>query len=373
MPAAAVSLTRPPGARTLEPGRSARAPFEGYQVTGLGTTRMVLRRIPRGLPLWIVVATVLSGCGGNQNALSPHSRAQGQIDQVWWVMFGGACAGFALIAALLFAGWVRRNRRIEGAGGERRLTGLVVVLGVAVPLVVLTALFVWADVFVVRSTAAPPPGSAQLTIRVVAHEWWWEVSYPGTKAVTANEIHVPTNTRVDVVGTSADVIHSFWVPELNRKIDLIPGRTASVLIDATEPGRYRGQCSEFCGVQHAHMAVAVIAQPPARFRAWLAGMSAPAADPAGSMERRGLAVFLAEPCASCHTVRGTAAHGAVGPDLTHVATRTTLAALTIPDTPAYLRGWIADPQRVKPGAEMPAVPLSARQLDELTAYLDHLH
>jgi cytochrome c oxidase subunit 2 len=188
------------------------------------------------------------------------------------------------------------------------------------------------------------------------------VRYPGTRAVTANEIHVPTNTRVDIVGTSADVIHSFWVPELNRKIDLIPGRTGTVLIDADRPGLYRGQCSEFCGVQHAHMAVGVIAESPARFRTWLAGMSSPAP-----------AVFLSEPCASCHTIRGTSAAGTVGPDLTHLASRSTLAALEIPNREAYLRGWIADPQRVKPGAKMPAVPLTARQLSELTAYLDHLH
>jgi cytochrome c oxidase subunit 2 len=287
-------------------------------------------------------------------------------------MLGAALLGFGVIVVLLFVGWVGRRRKLGGEGTERRLNAAVVVLGVVIPIVVLTALFVWADVFVAGSTAAPPAGSAQLTVRVIAHQWWWEVRYPGTTAVTANEIHVPTGTRVDVIGTTDDVIHSFWVPELNRKIDLIPGRTASVLIDADRPGLYRGQCSEFCGVQHAHMTVAVIAESPARFHAWLANMARPAPRPVTAAERAGLAVFDSTPCASCHSIRGTSAGGEVGPDLTHLATRTTLAALTIPNRPGYLRGWIADPQQAKPGAKMPAVPLSSRELSELVAYLDHL-
>lgn len=290
------------------------------------------------------------------------------------MVFGASCVGFGLIVFLLFVGWLRRDRAgLTGRGGDdRSATRLVVILGVAVPIVLLSALFVWADIFVVRSTAAPAPGSAQLTVRVIAHQWWWAIRYPGTAAVTANEIHIPTNTRVDVIGTTVDVIHSFWVPELNRKVELIPGLENRILLDATSPGVYRGQCSEFCGVQHAHMAVEVVAESPARFRVWLANMQKAAASPATPEQKAGLSVFLSEPCASCHTIRGTIAHGDVGPDLTHLASRSTLAALTIPDTPAYLRGWIANPQAVKPGAKMPAVPLSNRQLDELAAYLEHL-
>ena len=212
----------------------------------------------------------------------------------------------------------------------------------------------------------------QLTVRVIAHQWWWEIRYPGTTAVTANEIHIPTNTRVDVVGTSADVIHSFWVPELNRKIDLIPGLVNRVLLDATRAGIYRGQCSEICGVQHAHMAVEVVAESPARFGSWLANMERRAVSPVSAEQRAGLALFLSASCASCHTIRGTAARGDVGPDLTHLASRSTLAALTLPNTPAYLRGWIADPQSVKPGALMPSLSLTSTQLDALSAYLSHL-
>src|SRR4051794_20295670 len=284
-------------------------------------------------------------------------------------MLGGAAIGFASIVVLLVLGWTRRNRPglPGGSTSERTETGLVVLLGVVIPIAVLLALFVYADVFVMRSTAAPRPGSTAMTIDVVGHQWFWEVRYRGTDAVTANEIHIPVRTRVDVVATTADVIHSFWLPELNRKIDMIPGRENRVLLEADRPGRYRGQCSEFCGLQHAHMAVAVVAQPPAAFRRWLADQKRPATA-AGA----GSAVFASESCASCHTIRGTAATGTVGPDLTHIASRQTLAALALPNTPDYLRAWVDDPARFKPGTRMPKAPLTAKQLDEVVAYLEQL-
>jgi cytochrome c oxidase subunit 2 len=326
-------------------------------------------------PVLLVVSAplVLAACGGDQNAVAPKSGAEHSIAQLWWVMLAASCIGFGVIGALLLAGWFRRGRSgPETDATERQATKLVVVCGVVVPILVLGTLFVWADVFVINSTAAPAPGSVAMSIRVVAHDWWWAVEYPGTRAVTANEIHIPTNTRVQVIGTTADVIHSFWVPELNRKIDLIPGLTNRILLDARKPGVYRGQCSEFCGLEHAHMAVAVVAQAPAAFRAWLANMSSRARAPTTTAARAGRALFLGESCASCHSIRGTSAQGAVGPDLTHVASRATLAAETIPNDDAFMRAWIADPQRFKPGALMPAVPLSSRALGELTAYLESL-
>jgi cytochrome c oxidase subunit 2 len=280
-------------------------------------------------------------------------------------MFGVACVGFSLVAFLLLLGWWRRNRReLPGDGDERVATWLVVLLGIATPIVLLSALFVWSDIFVVRSTAAPQPGSTALTIDVIGHDWWWEARYAGTPVVTANEIHIPTQTRVQVVGTTADVIHSFWVPELARKIDLIPGRQNRLLLEADEPGRYRGQCSEFCGVQHAHMAVVVVAQQPAAFRRWLANQK----QPATSVN----ATFISESCGSCHMIRGTSARGTVGPDLTHFASRQTLAALTLPNTRAFVRAWIRDPGRFKPGTRMPKLPLSTKQVDELATYLERL-
>jgi cytochrome c oxidase subunit 2 len=211
-----------------------------------------------------------------------------------------------------------------------------------------------------------------MTVRITGHQWFWEVSYPGTGAVTANEIHIPARTRVQVVARTADVIHSFWVPQLNRKIDMVPGRTNRVLLYADRPGVYRGQCAEFCGLQHAHMAMKVFAQSPTRFHAWLANMEQPAAPPETAEQRRGRQLFLSNACAGCHTIRGTPAAGEIGPDLTHVASRTTLAAATIPNNAHALERWISDPQRVKPGNKMPALDLTQADFKAIRNYLHHL-
>ncbi len=314
----------------------------------------------------------LAGCGGNQDVLRPESDAQRSIANLWWVMLGGSAIGFASVLILLYLGWRRRKRASARVENARLETTLVVALGVGVPVIVLLALFVYSDVFVMRSTAAPASGATSFTIDVIGHQWFWEVRYPGTPVVTANEIHIPVRTPVDVVGTTADVIHSFWVPQLNRKIDLIPGRTNRVLLEADRPGRYRGQCSEFCGLQHAHMAVLVIAEPRTQFRTWLADESRPARAPSTPEEVRGAQVFRTQACAGCHAIRGTQAHGTVGPDLTHLGSRLTLGALTLPNNPRALRSWIADPQHAKPGVKMPVLPLSTGQLNAVTAYLESL-
>jgi cytochrome c oxidase subunit 2 len=298
-----------------------------------------------------------------QSVLTPHSGPEHSIATLWWVMFGVACVGFTVVAVLLLLGWIRRNRAALPFGGtERAATRLVIGLGIATPLVLLTALFIWSDVFVIRTTAAPSPKSTGLTVRVIAHQWFWTIEYNGGRTVTANELHIPVKSRVDVVGTSADVIHSFWVPELNRKVDLIPGRTSSVLLYADRAGTYPGQCAEFCGEQHAHMQLTVVADP--HFAQWFFDEFRPAS--------HWLPLFAAKGCANCHAIRGTPARGDVGPDLTHVASRATLAAGTIPNDRAHLRAWLKDPQRIKPGAKMPKLPLSPRDLDALVSYLQGL-
>ncbi len=327
--------------------------------------------IPRFLAAGLLCLT-LAGCGGNQDVLRPQSGAERSIANLWWVMLGGSAVGFASVLFLLYLGWRRRRRTAAGQENARLETTLVVTLGVGVPVIVLLALFVYSDVFVMRSTAAPDPRATRLTIDVIGRQWFWEVRYPGTPVVTANEIHIPVRTPVDVVGTTADVIHSFWVPQLNRKIDLIPGRTNRVLLEADRPGRYRGQCSEFCGLQHAHMAVLVIAEPKAQFRAWLAGQTRPARVPSTPEEEQGGRLFQSQACAGCHTIRGTQARGKVGPDLTHLASRLTIGALTLRNDPAALRSWVADPQHAKPGVNMPALPLDRGQLNALTRYLESL-
>jgi cytochrome c oxidase subunit 2 len=213
-----------------------------------------------------------------------------------------------------------------------------------------------------KSTAAPT-GRTPLTIRVIGHQWWWEVRYDGSAAVTANEIHIPVRTKVTAVVTTDDVIHSFWVPELNRKVDMVPGMANRLLLVADKPGVYRGQCAEFCGLQHAHMSVEVVAEPKAAFNAWLARNARPAA--------HGNTVF-AENCSGCHQIRGTNARADVGPDLTHFASRRTIAALTLPNTPGNLREWLRDPQHVKPGNRMPNLELSEPDWTALQRYVESL-
>jgi cytochrome c oxidase subunit II len=323
--------------------------------------------------LSVLELPVVASAAANQNVLHPESHQAHEISVLWWVMLAGCSIGFAVIATLLLLGWIRRHRdRLPFGGGDRAATAMVVVLGVFVPIIVLSSLFVWSDLYVIKATDAPAATSTRLSIDVVGHQWFWEARYPGTTAVTANEIHIPVRTRVNVIGTTADVIHSFWVPALNRKIDLIPGRVNRVLLDPYRAGEYRGQCAEYCGLQHANMAVAVFADAPDRFRAWLANTAKPARKPATPLAREGQRLFLALPCSGCHTIRGTPADGKLGPDLTHLATRTTLASLTIPNDPTSLARWIQDPQHDKPGSKMPGAALTGSQVDALVAYLDGL-
>jgi cytochrome c oxidase subunit 2 len=240
------------------------------------------------------------------------------------------------------------------------------------PVALIAALFVIGDIFVIKTTEAPAKDATRLTIKVIGHQWWWEVRYPGTTAVTANEIHIPVRTPVRVDVTSADVIHSFWVPRLNRTIDAFPDTDHTIELYADAVGRYRGQCDEFCGLQHAHMAFYVFADPPATFRRWLANMARPARQPGGALAQHGRQTFTNGTCANCHAIRGTSASGDVGPDLTHVATRTTLASLAIPNTSRDLGRWIEDSQSIKPGNQMPDLRLPASELRALVAYLEGL-
>jgi cytochrome c oxidase subunit II len=308
------------------------------------------------------------------SALDPRSDASREIATLWWWML--AIAGIVLGGALflLLLAWLRRRKPgLPLIGGREGLTtAIVVVFGIAIPLSTNIALFVIANFVVAKATDAPDPRSTAMTVEVTGHQWFWEIRYPGTPAVTANELHIPVGTRVNVVARTADVIHSFWVPQLNRKIDMIPGHTNRVLLEADRAGRYRGQCAEFCGAQHAHMAMYVFADPPDRFRAWLQRMAAPAAAPQSAAARRGERVFMNEACASCHAIRGTAASADVGPDLTHLQSRTSLAALTIPNDPRDLARWIRQPQHIKPGNRMPDLDLTAREYRALDAYLEEL-
>jgi cytochrome c oxidase subunit 2 len=219
-------------------------------------------------------------------------------------------------------------------------------------------------------------GSQPLKIKVTGHQWWWEIRYddptPSQMVTTANELHIPTGQPVLLELASQDVIHSFWVPNLHGKKDLIPGYTTSLRLQADRPGVFRGQCAEFCGHQHAYMAFLVIAEPPEQFSAWLEAQRHPAEQPVNAMQQRGQRVFLSSSCVLCHSIGGSPAGGKAGPDLTHVASRQTLAAGTLPNTPGHLAGWIIDAPRIKPGAKMPPNSLAPEELHALLAYLEGL-
>jgi len=310
------------------------------------------------LPL-LLLAT---GCGSEQSSLHPESPPAHGIATLWWIMLGASTFGLAVIVGILVAAWFRRGSH----GRDRPGTLTVIVLGIVTPILVLAALFSYSDIFLIRGTSPPAADAATLkgavSVHVVGHQFWWEVRYRGN-AVTANEIHIPVRTPVVVYVHSDDVIHSFWVPELNRKIDLEPDQVNRVELYADKVGRYRGQCAEFCGLQHAHMGFYVYADTPAAYARWLRAQAKPT---------RATSALFDEKCGSCHTIRGTRASGTAGPDLTHVASRQSLAALTLPNTPDRMRAWIRDPQRFKPGAQMPALNLTDAQVNKLTAYLEGL-
>jgi cytochrome c oxidase subunit 2 len=319
----------------------------------------------------VLVPFALAGCGGVQNSLNPHSHAATDVANLFWWMMAVAFGGLALVTAIMVAAWFTRAHGPDDQAGERIGNKVVVTLGIVMPICVVCALFIVSDTLIINVTQAPAASSTAMTIDAIGHQWWWEFRYPGTSADTADEMHIPVDTRINLVATTADVIHSFWVPALNRKIDTIPGQRNRILIYSNQLGTFRGQCAQFCGLQHAHMAMLVIVQTKAAFRAWLRKEAADARPPATAAERAGESVFLSS-CSSCHTIRGTSASGYVGPDLTHVGSRTWLAGLAFRNQPQTLANWIVDSQHVLPGNEMPDINLTGSRLRDLVSYLESL-
>ena len=305
--------------------------------------------------------------------LSAQGPGAKKIASLWWWVLGGCSFGMLFVTALLVLAWLRRGSMGPGREpGERTGWIVVLTLGVGVMIAGMVALFIAADVFAIRGTEAPAAAATAMTVTAVGHQWYWEFDYRGTNIVTADEMHIPVRTPVRVDVRTGDVIHSFWVPELNRKIDAIPGQPNAIELYADRVGVYRGECLQYCGLQHAHMDFLVFADPPARFRAWLDDQRRAARAPASALARRGEQAFMHGSCQSCHTIRGTSASGTVGPDLTHLASRTTLAAVTIPNDRADLSRWIVDAQSIKPGSQMPDIRLTAPRLQALVAYLEGL-
>jgi len=309
----------------------------------------------------------------NSSIFAPLSAPADAILGAALVVLGVTAVIFVLVGGLLAYAIVRYRQRPGDVGeppqvyGSDRLEMAWTVLPVLI--VVLLALVTVRTIYDVQG-AVPPPDA--LEVRLIGHQWWWEVRYPGLNVVTANEIHVPVAAGAEPRATfitleSADVAHSFWVPRLAGKTDLIPNRVNRTWIAPREPGLYLGQCAEYCGTQHAHMLLRVYAHPEAEFAQWVAAQAAPAvSDPTVAMGRQR---FLETACINCHTVRGTIADGRFGPDLTHLMSRTTLGAGVALLNADTLRDWVTNPDHLKPGARMPAMKLDAAAIQDVVDYL----
>jgi len=329
---------------------------------------------------------LLAGCGGHQQSvIDPGGPLAGRTAGLWWFFFWLLTAIFIAVLALTLWTLTRRHRGIEQESlevthlpseqTESKLTRVVAVATIATVVI----LFILLIGSVVAGKANADLGSRAknaMVIDLTGNQWWWQVRYdnpdPRRIVTTANEIHIPIGRPVEIMGRSNDVIHSFWVPNLQGKRDLIPSRVTTNWIEADRPGTFRGQCAEFCGLQHAHMILWVIAEPEDKFEAWLNAQLRPSVSPTDSVKQRGQQVFLNHECIFCHSIRGTTAAGQVAPDLTHFGSRRGIGANTLPNTFGNLGGWIVDPQRVKPGNHMATVPINAADLQPLLEYLESL-
>ena len=306
--------------------------------------------------------------------LDADAPIAGRLAQLGWGLLAISVL-VTLIVAVLLIGGIRRGRSdpdgdtlaVRRDGGGLRW----IYIGVGVSVFALAGAVVW-TLLTLQAVAHPRNDAAPLTIEVRGHQWWWEANYgaptPDGRFATANEIHIPVGVPVRINLRSDDVIHSFWVPKLAGKTDVIPGHANVMWLEAKAPGVYRGQCAEYCGVEHALMAFSVVAEPVARFAAWRERqLEAP--PPAGPLAAAGMRVFAAH-CSACHAIRGTPYGGSYGPDLTRLGERRTLAAGTLSNTPADLARWIRHAQTVKPGTRMPDVPLQPGEMIPLVAYLE---
>lgn len=318
----------------------------------------------------IFLALTTSACTGVQSSLDPAGNEAGQITKLFWVMTTGAIiVWLGVIALLVYAVRLRPE-----SFTRRKANWMIVGGGVVMPLTVLTVLLLYGLAPIPALLAPAPPGS--LRIEVSGEQWWWRVRYSpaGQDPITvANEIRLPVGEPVEFHLESPDVIHSFWIPPLGGKMDMIPGRKTRLVLTPSRTGTFRGVCAEYCGASHALMAFAVVVQEKEEFTAWLAHQSGPAETPRDELSAHGGQLFMAHGCSACHTVRGTPAAGSIGPDLTHVGGRLTVAAGTLANEPNALNRWITQTHEVKPGVLMPSFHmLPSEDVRALAAYLEGL-
>ncbi|MBW3561767.1 MAG: cytochrome c oxidase subunit II [Actinobacteria bacterium] len=312
---------------------------------------------------WALLAFATGACGAG--ALDPAGPDAQRLADLFWLLL--VSAGVVVVITLGLMGYALWRRRDDGddedpARSQPWENRVVTIGGIVIPTVILMSLL-----GVTINALVGEAQSGDLQIQVVGHQYWWEIYYPDADFETANELHVPTGRQVELTLESDDVIHSFWIPQLAGKTDLVPGRTNTMVFQADEPGVYEGVCAEYCGLQHTHMRFLVIAQEPAEYDAWVRAQ----AQPASGEGAEGRRVFLESSCAGCHTIRGTEATGDLGPDLTHLMERRTIGANTLELTPENLARFVADTQDVKPGAEMPPMA-DLYSEDEFAALLEYL-
>lgn len=331
------------------------------------TSRSVQRPLRLLPPVVLLLAVhALAGCSGEQSALAPAGREAERVAALFWVMVAGAVAIWALVVGTA----VYANRIRPGPHSDRAADALLLWGGVVFPTAALAALLTYGLVLM-PDLRAPGDG---LRLAVAGEQWWWRVTYlpsdGGAPVESANEVRLPVGERVEIELSSPDVIHSFWIPSLAGKVDMIPGRITRLVLEPTQTGTFRGVCAEFCGTSHALMAFTVVVMEEAEFDDWLAQQAEPAAAPEAEPGRE---LFLQVGCGGCHTVRGTPAEGRIGPDLTHVASRATLGAGTLPMTEDALVRWIAHTEVIKPDVRMPSFgALPDEHVEAIAAWLEGL-
>ncbi len=331
------------------------------------------------------ITILLSACASapispnrTPSSLDPHGPAAARIADLWWLMVTLGTLVFVLVLILMIAAIMRHRRATSETAPSPESEAeqkWLIWGGIVLPLVIIAVVF-GNTIYTLASLSNP--AQTPLTINVVGWRWWWQIDYTAQGFATANELHIPVGTPVQLVLQSGDVIHSLWIPQLHGKMDLIPGRVNVLTIQADEAGVYRGECAEFCGLQHAHMGFMVVAETQAAFDQWIAAQKQAAPAPNTDLTKRGQTVFLKAGCANCHTIGGLddssvdASVVDLGPDLTHLSSRLTIAGASRTANPGNLAGWIMDAQHIKPGSLMPPMRLDGDDLQALLAYLQTL-
>jgi cytochrome c oxidase subunit 2 len=336
------------------------------------------------LLLLVAAGLIFSGCGGDlQSVLNPAGPQSRHIVQLWWLMLFICTAvflsvmgalGIALLKRRKTSGVILDSPEQEATESQSRKT-LFVVSAIALTTAILFV-FMFDSFLVGRGLTAELDRKQGIIIEVTGHQWWWEVRYQDLDAsnifTTANEIHIPVGVPVTFSLKASDVIHSFWVPNLHGKKDLIPGKISTIWLQADKPGVYRGQCAEYCGHQHAHMALWIFAESREQFDAWRRAQIQSAVSPKSASEQKGQQVFLSSACVMCHAINGTTAGANFGPNLTHLATRNTIAAATLSNDRSHLKQWVDDSQQIKPGNRMPPNKFLPEDMEALLDYLQSL-